>query len=184
MAKKNKYQWDVGNEDGDDARPSRSQKKRDSTALQALGQELVKLPLSRLASLPLTADLDEGLRLMARLTDKEGRRRQMQYIGRLMRECDADPIREALERLQQGHSADTAQFHHVERLREALLAADAKEEQRLLSAWPHMADELHALVLKARREGTPHARRELFRKLKSLHEATASEKSEVVETEE
>ena len=168
MARKKRYQWDVEAEEGVGEAPSRSQKKRDSTALQALGEELAALPVARLGKLPLTPDLDEALRLMARLTDREGKRRQLQYIGRLMRECDAEPLRAALEQLHKGHTEDTAAFHHAERVREALLSADKAEQDRLLAPWPEAAEELRALIARAKTENAPHAKRALFRKLREL----------------
>ncbi len=177
MARKKIYQWDTDTQDTDAIKPSRSQKKRDSTALQELGDMLIDLPLARAVTMPITPDLEEALRLMARITNKEGRRRQRQYIGKLMRECDAEPIREALAYIHQGHSVDTARFHHVERLRTALLTADATEEAHLLQSWPHATEELHALLVQARQEENPHAKRALFRKLMALQN-TLSDKTE------
>lgn len=104
MAKKKQYQWDAAIQDTGDVPPSRSQKKRDSTALQALGEELIRVPLARLHTLPLTDDLREALELMTSIRGHEGRRRQRQYIGRLMRECDAQAIRTAMEVKRQGSS--------------------------------------------------------------------------------
>lgn len=152
----------------DEAPPSRSRKKRESTALQKLGETLTGLPLARLADLPLGPELDEALRLMARITDHEGRRRQLQYIGRLMRESDAEAISAALERLREGPARDNAAFRHAERLRAALLAADGEETERLLARWPQAASDLRRLVARARGESAPQAARELFRRLRQL----------------
>lgn len=169
MARKKRYQWDTEAGDALEATPSRSQKKRDSTALQALGEELAKLSLPRLEKLPLTPDLDEALRLLARIKGHEGRRRQMQYVGRLMRECDADAIREALDQLNQGQVQDNAAFHHAERLREALLQASAAELDTLLAPWPEQVEELRELIRAAKHEsGPPHGKRALFRRLREL----------------
>lgn len=82
-----------------DERPSRSAKKRESTALQNLGEELAKLKPAERARLPLTPELVEALTELDRLTNREAVRRQKQYIGRLMREADAGAIREGLEEL-------------------------------------------------------------------------------------
>ena len=96
MARKKKYQY---NENGtqDDLPVSRSQKKRDSTALQDLGAKIASLPAGDLALLPLTEDLKSAYAELTRLSGHEARRRQLQYIGRLMREAgpDADAIAEA-----------------------------------------------------------------------------------------
>lgn len=104
MVRKKRYPWARGGADDAPSAPSRSQKKRDCTALQALGAELTRLPLAFLVALPLTSDLNEALRLMARISDHEGRRRQLQYIGRLMRECDVEALRAALDAQRLGHT--------------------------------------------------------------------------------
>ena len=93
MPRKKQYQWDVET-NGQEApeQLSRSAKKRQSTALQDLGAELTKLPVNELDRLPLTPDLLEALRLYARISNREGKRRQLQFIGRLMREVDAGPL--------------------------------------------------------------------------------------------
>ena len=81
-------------ESGDDAprveaeRVSRSQRKRDCAALQARGEELALLPPARQALLPLPPDLAEALADFRAMSSREARRRQLQYIGRLMREAD------------------------------------------------------------------------------------------------
>lgn len=155
---------------GDAVSPSRSQKKRESTALQGLGEALARLPATRLGRLPLPPDLREALELMARIADREGRRRQLQYIGRLMRQCDAEAIGAALERLREGPAREDAAFRHTERLRAALLNADGAETDRLLAPWPHAADELRRLAARARGESAPHAARDLFRRLRKLLE--------------
>lgn len=177
MARKKRYQWDVADQEEGAEAPSRSQKKRDSTALQVLGEELARLPLSRLKGLPLSPELDEALRLLARISDNEGRRRQKQFIGRLMREVDHKAVRAALENVTLGHSQDNAAFHRAERLRDTLLAADAAALAPLLAPWPEEEQNLRELIIAAQQEqvqlGTskaspPHAQRALFRKLREL----------------
>ncbi len=152
----------------EEAPKSRSQKKRDSHALKDIGAELAKLTPGQIKKLPLNEDLQEALKVMAKITDKEGRRRQGQYIGKLMRECDPTPIQEALIQLKQGHNEDTALLHHAERLREALLNASDAEQKDLLQQWPDAEAEIRALVLRAKTELSPEAKRTLFKKLKNL----------------
>lgn len=89
----------------DEAAPSRSQKKRDSTALQQRGADIAALAPARRRRLPLPEELDEALRHYDSITNREGRRRQMQFIGRIMREMDEDvrtALLEALDSLQEG----------------------------------------------------------------------------------
>ncbi len=84
-------------------RPSRSQKKRESLALQEIGERLAALPKARLAGLPLPAALRAGLEDCALMGSRGARRRQLQYIGRLMREAQEEgllrPLLDALDRL-------------------------------------------------------------------------------------
>ncbi len=178
MARKRRYQWDAAAADAQPPRKSRSQAKRESAALQDMGRELSRLPLNALDTLPLTADLRDALRLMARLTDHEGRRRQLQYIGRLMREADGEAIAAALERLRQGPHEATALLHHAERLRHALLHGDAAAQERVLAPFP--PEEQHHLRQLAAQAAadTPAAKgaaRALFRRLRALLAPDASQ---------
>lgn len=90
MARKKRYQVQGGELATTEERPSRSAKKRQATALQNLGQELTELSSDTWTALP--DDLREALRNHAGLKDHEARRRQQQYIGRLMRELDEDTL--------------------------------------------------------------------------------------------
>lgn len=102
MTRKKRYQWTADTPADQPAeRPlSRSEKKRRCLALQSLGERLCELPLSSLPALPLTQELDLALRELHRIHDHEGRRRQKQYIGRLMRNAEATALDMALARLQ------------------------------------------------------------------------------------
>lgn len=173
MPRKHRYQWNVDAPDAAAELPSRSQKKRDSTALQKLGEELTRLTPAQLARLPLTPELNEALRLMTRITDHEGRRRQLQYIGRCMRDADAEALRAALNGLRQAHTKETAAFHRAERLREALLAASPETLDALLESWadaPETREMLRRLVREAQAEQAAHrpprAARELLRRIR------------------
>ena len=101
MPRNKRYQ--IGG-DEEDVRISRSQKKRESTALQATGELLARMPASRRALLPLPPDLKDGLDDYDRLSGFEAKRRQLQFIGRLMREAQEEgtlqPLLDALARLE------------------------------------------------------------------------------------
>ena len=101
MPRKNRYQ--IGGEE-ETERVSRSQKKRDSSALQSVGERLAKIPAVKRSRLPLPADLKEGLDEYDRLSGFEAKRRQLQYIGRLMREAREEgtlqPVLDALDLLE------------------------------------------------------------------------------------
>ena len=83
----------------DDSKPSKSARKREYLALQKLGEELVTLRESELLSIPLDEDLLEAVQEARRIKAHGALRRQKQYIGKLMRHVDPEPITAALERL-------------------------------------------------------------------------------------
>jgi len=152
-------------------RVSRSQRKRDSTALQKMAEELTRLAPSQWSNLPLTPDLLEALHLWRRIDDHEGRRRQLQYLGRLMREADGAAIASGLAVLRDGNTKEIRLLRHTERLREALIRADRLEREKLLAQWPDAWEELFGLLEAIRLDnGLParEAYRVLFRRLREL----------------
>ena len=100
---------------------SKTRRKKDMTALQDLGAELVELSPEQLARLGLEESLLEAILDCQRITKHEARRRQMQYIGRIMRDIDPAPIIEYLTALKAPSKKQTALFHVAERWRDALL---------------------------------------------------------------
>jgi ribosome-associated protein len=106
-------------------RPSKSALKREMLALQVLGQKLVALTGAQLAKLPLTDSLRLAIVQTQKVTAHEARRRQMQYIGKLMRTADHEAIRSAYDELMGGSLASVALMHQCERLRERLIDDDA-----------------------------------------------------------
>lgn len=103
MARKNRYQYDQNQDFDTTERVSRSQKKRESTALQELGASLAKLPLRELERLGISPDLLAAYRELSLITSREAKRRQMQYIGRLMREeDDTERLQEAVALFEEG----------------------------------------------------------------------------------
>ena len=168
---------DAATDDAADARgPSKSQQKRDMHALQDLGEALVSLDAKRFADLAADIGLPERLVdaiVAARgITAWGGRKRQLQYIGKLMRDQDPGPIRQRLDLWAQGHDVDTARQHALERWRERLLAEpDALDD--LAASYPGLdRPRMRSLVARALEERSrglpPHAFRELFRALKTL----------------
>lgn len=84
--------------------PSRSQLKREALALQELGVQMLALPLPRLRQLELPEELIEALSAAHGMHKRGSRKRQMQYIGRLMRHIDPVPLRRALEAIKAGRA--------------------------------------------------------------------------------
>jgi len=157
-----------------DGRPSKSAVKRAMTELQDLGAELVALSADQLKKIDLPDDLRDAVRDAQRFTQHEARRRQLQYIGRLMRALDAEPIRAAIDDIKGVSAAANARMHALERLRTRFL-----EDEKVIGeiAETHPGADLQHLrqlrrnALKEQELGKPpRAFRELFRVLRELNE--------------
>ncbi len=160
--------------------PSKSQRKRDSTALQKLGAALVELSAERLAKIAMTDSLRAAVCDARGIVKHEARRRQMQYIGKLMRSTDAQPIQAALDAIAGISSAENARMHRLERLRAQLLENEAVALAEILAAHPAAdVQQLRQLRRNALKEKEmnkpPRAFREIFHVLKTLAEATPNE---------
>jgi ribosome-associated protein len=154
-------------------RPSKTRLKQQAHALQALGAELAVLPEDRLAALALDEPLRLAIAELRRTRSHEGRRRQLQYIGKQMRFADEAPLREAVAAFKLGSTRDTLALHEAERWREELLADD-EALTRWAQAYPDSdLQRLRSLVRTARKDAAaaPEQRsgrgfRELFRFIK------------------
>lgn len=109
----------------DAQRPSKTQLKQQMHGLQQLGQELAGLPESRLAAVEMPEGLRQAILDYRRTKSHEGRRRQLQYVGKQMRFADEQPLREAVAAFKLGSAQDTLQLHEAERWRDELIADDA-----------------------------------------------------------
>ncbi|VVE20628.1 hypothetical protein PAQ31011_03133 [Pandoraea aquatica] len=170
-----------------DEGPSKSQRKRESHALQDLGEELVNLAKDALARVPMPENLERAVRDCRTITAHEGRRRQMQYVGKQMRTLDEqeiEAIQRALDVIKGVSKAETAKLHALERWRERLLAKDEALTELLTQHPDADGQQLRTLIRNARREQAaqkpPKAFRELFQVLKDLlgTGSTASETSD------
>jgi len=101
--------------------PSKTQRKKDMHALQAIGEQLVELDPKKLAEFDLPEILVDAITLARPMQKHGARRRQLQYIGRLMREIDALQIQQKLDSWQQNSKHQTARLHQLERWRDRLL---------------------------------------------------------------
>lgn len=157
----------------DDEPPSKTKRKEAMHALQALGKELVELSDAALASVEMPEVLAKAVREARRLTSHEGIRRQNQYIGKIMRNIDAEPLRERLAEMRRGTAASAARHQGLERWRERLIAEDAALTEFLAAHPGADIQALRAAIRNARKEAAasgnsqdyrpPHAFRELFR---------------------
>ena len=155
--------------------PSKSSRKRDMHALQDLGEQLVALSPERLKKVPLPDALYEAIRA-AQGFKMEARRRQLQYVGKLMRKVDPAPIQAQLEIFAGNSATEIAKMHRLERLREQLLE-DEQTIGTIAETWPE-ADlqylrTLRRNALKERKAARPpKSFREIFRVLRELQEAS------------
>lgn len=170
--------------------PSKSQRKRDMTALQALGVRLVELSRDKLAQLPLSERLVEAILEAQRITAHEGRRRQLQFVGKLMRDADGPAITAQLDIWENGSREQAAYFHDLERWRDRLMADD-EALTTFIAAHP-AADiqQLRSLIRAARKEAAANAAltegrepqrkhyRALFQAIKQQRDAVAASTSE------
>src|SRR3989338_10210580 len=116
---------DMDNAPDEYSGPSKSQLKREMTALQDLGEELVALSRERLAKIDMPERLRDALLDAQRFTKHEARRRQMQYIGKIMRDVDAAPLRAAMDEIKVVSEAANIRQHRLERLRTRLMEDEA-----------------------------------------------------------
>ena len=163
---------DIDNDAGQYSGPSKSQRKREMTALQDLGGELVALSKERLAKIDMPERLRDALLEAQRITSHEARRRQMQYIGKIMRDVDAAPLRAAMDEINGVSKAATIRQHQLERLRARLMEDEAVFSE-VARDYPgadmqHLR-QLRRNALKEAQQGKPpRAYRELFRELRAL----------------
>lgn len=174
-------------EDEDDVLepPSKSSRKREMQALQDLGEQLVALSPERLRKVPLPETLYEAIRA-AQGFRMEARRRQLQYIGRLMRKIDPAPIQAQLDAFAGNSAAEVAKMHRLERLREQLLD-DEQVLGTIARTWPgadlQYLRTLRRNALKEREAARPpRSFREIFRVLRELQDAQDAADGAAAET--
>ena len=145
--------------------------------LQALGVALLKLPDAQLEALEMPDKLREALREGKRIKSHEAKRRQMQYIGRLMREVDAGPIRARLAALEGTSAQANARHRRLEAWRERLLGDDGALTAFAAEYPGADLQVLRTLIRNARKEASlgkpPRAYRELFRVVKEIASSTS-----------
>lgn len=151
---------------------SKSEIKRDAEALKKLGVELTQLSKNELAKIPLDEDMIYAIELAQKIK-KEGYRRQIQYIGKLLRNRNIEPISQALDKLKNRHNQQNALFHKLEQLRDDLIESGNAEP--IMALYP-LADrqQLRQLARTAKKEQDdnkpPKSARQIFQYLKTLTE--------------
>ena len=160
--------------DDDQTEISKSQRKRDMDELKKLGMALLDFSDDALRQL-LPETLLEAIRTAKRITSNNARKRQMQYIGKLLKDIDAEPLHGAVAARNHQHSTHTKEFHLVETLRDKLIAEGDAALPGVLTLFPRTdRQHLRKLVRQARKEQEnrqpPRASRLLFRYLRELQE--------------
>lgn len=152
---------------------SKSQLKREMQALQDIGKQLVELPESQLQKFELPEKLINAIQEARRLKKNEAKRRQMQFIGKLMRTVDTETIQQTLDRLDQSSKAYRQHFHQLESWRDRIVNEGAPAIEALITLYPNAdRQQLRNLQRQAAREQehkrTPAASRKLFSYLREL----------------
>ncbi|CAN5257768.1 hypothetical protein BH11PSE9_BH11PSE9_08900 [soil metagenome] len=159
-------------------RPSKTRMKQVSHELQALGEAVVALPDDRIAGLPISEPLLDAIREFKRTRSFEGKRRQMQYIGKLMRRNDVAPIQQAVDDMRLGRAKDSLALHEAERWRAELIAEDDAATRWIADNPQTDVQQLRSLIRAARKDASlvPEKRsgrayRELFQFIKQQQPA-------------
>lgn len=167
----------------DDTNPeakSKSQLKREANALQELGEALVKLNASQFNAITLPEHLRAAVVAARAITEHGAHKRQLQYIGKLMRDVDPTPIQQALDAFNNRSQQATTQFHQLERWRDRLLNEGDPALSEFLTEHPGAdSQQIRQLLRNAAREAKankpPAAARALFRYLREVSSAEGEE---------
>lgn len=152
---------------------SKSQRKEDMLALQKVGESLIKLTEEQLATIDLPDNLLTAIQHIKSLTSNEAKRRQLQYIGKLMRQIDPESIKQALKRIDVIHKKNTTQFHDIEEWRTRLLEHGDDALNTFLVDYPEVdRQQLRQLIRNAQRDiknnKNTGAEKKLFQYLRSI----------------
>jgi ribosome-associated protein len=156
-------------------RESKTKRKQQMLALQKIGETLVSLSAPQLAKIPLEPPLSDAIHVARTLKAHEAKRRQLQYIGKLMRNVDTQIIEDALSKVQHKDQYSKAKFHQVERWRDKLIAEDDATLNEFLQKFPHTdSQQLRQLVRGAQKDHAANKTRgadtSLFRYLRTVIE--------------
>lgn len=150
--------------------PSKTQLKAEADEKQALGEALLTLRADLMARLDLPDKLIDAIAQARKITNFEGKRRQMQFIGKLMRPLDTEPIRAAIDEQKNGSAQLTLALHLAEQWRDKLIASDDALGDWLSEHPETDAQQLRALVRQARKDAKPEKPGEAPRHGKSYRE--------------
>ena len=172
MARKNRKKEPWEEEEEEIIWVSRSELKRDMEDLQKLGKELVELKPAVLKKFPLEDSLLAAISDAQRF-EKEAKRRQLQYIGKLMRNIDPEPIQAALDKHNNKHNQQAIEFQKLERMRDKIVTDGDSAINDVVAMFPNAdRQKLRQLARQAKKEQEHNkpakAFKEIFQHLKSL----------------
>ncbi|AGH38533.1 hypothetical protein F542_9480 [Bibersteinia trehalosi USDA-ARS-USMARC-188] len=172
MAKKKHNEIDWTDDEEEIIWVSKSEIKRDAEHLKKLGTSLVELNSANLAKMPLDDSLRDAIELAQKLK-MEARRRQIQYIGKLLRNVDPEPIQEALDKVENRHNQQLALLHKLEQTRDQLIAQGDTVLNTLVEEYPaldrqHLRNLIRAAQKEKQANKPPKNYREIFQYLKSV----------------
>lgn len=169
----NDNDFDKG-EEIEQERPSKSQRKRECDALQQLGEDLVKLADAKLASIPMPENLRDAILQAKAIKKHGGRKRQLQYIGKIMRDIeDVNSIQNDLHQVLKPARESAAQLHKLEDWRTRLVEEGDSALNEWLSKYPktdrqHLRQLIRNVHKEKKQNKPPKAYREIYRFLKIL----------------
>ena len=154
---------------------SKSERKREMTTLQELGERLLGLSNEQVRDIEIPRELEEALVLARSLKSHSARRRQMQHIGVLMRRLDPEPIRHALDEIDRGQKRKAHEFHQIEQVRDSLIEGNDTFFEEISSHFPDAdIQRIRQLVRSSRKEKKegkpPKQSRLLFKYLREIYE--------------
>jgi ribosome-associated protein len=160
-------------ENQEQAPKSKSQIKRDMHALQDLGAELIVLSKEQLQEFDLPEELLRAVLETKRITSGSAKKRQLQYLGKLMRKTDPEPIRIILDKLKNQSAEAARELHTLEKWRERLIKEGKPALTEFISAYPHADSQRMRQMLKEvekdlKKENNSGASKKLFRHLREI----------------
>ncbi|WP_017443835.1 ribosome biogenesis factor YjgA [Gayadomonas joobiniege] len=170
-----KYDWQDPNDPVDDEEiiyVSKSELKRDSQEMQQLADDILALSPVNLAKLPLDDELDKAIQVAVKIRNKPAAfRRQINFIGKLLRHRDAEPIQMAMAKVKNQHLLVNQHFHQLETLRDRIIEQGDTAINEAVSAYPQLErSKLRQLARQAKKEQqkeqSPKSARQIFQYLK------------------
>jgi len=152
---------------------SKTQFKREATALQKLGEQLTELSEESLMQLALPDDLLDAILAAKKIHQRGGHKRQLQYIGKIMRKIDVEPIEQSILNIKQQHKRETNRFHQLESWRDQLIQNTPQTMDELIVQFPDIdRQHLRQLIRNAQHEEKqqkpPKSARAIFKYLQTL----------------